>query len=357
MITKETLIALTRSWAIGAVLLVFFLVGLFMVIAPFLEGLVWGVILVFMTWPIYHWLHVKCGIREVVASLCITVGAGVIFLLALVPMTTEIVRELYSISKEANLDSLRSSEKLFSIPLLDVAVRKLHIDDASRLLLETLGTLSLDFTGRAAQLFLKSLTNIGMMIFSSYFLFRYGSRLLRELLIVLSHFSNLNWERIFKLTGGTIRGVVYGALTTAIAQGIIAGIGFYLTTAPIPVLLGFATMFMSFIPFGAPIIYIPTSLYLLLGVGNWFAGVGLLIWGALIVSTVDNILRPLFISQTMKLPLLSVFIGVLGGILAFGLIGLFIGPVLVALAHAAWKEIVDYSTRKDSIQTAALSDI
>ena len=350
MITSGTTVAPAFCWTAGAALSVIVLLGLFLVVAPFLEGLVWGIILVLMTWPIYRWLHIKCRLQESVAAFLMTAGIGVIFVLTAVPVVTELSRELYSISKELSLGTIGDIGQFVSSPALDRAMSWFHFDEVYTLTIKTLSEMSLMATGRATQILLTSLFNIGIMIFSSYFFYHHGSRLLRELQSVLVRYSGLNWQRVFKLTDDTIKGVIYGALATSLAQGILAGVGYSVAGAPVPALLGLVTTLMSFVPFGAPIVYLPVSLYLLLGVGDWPAAVGLLIWCVLVVSTIDNILRPLFISQAMKLPLLLVFMGVVGGIFAFGLIGLFIGPVLVALSHVVWGEIVDSSIEQTELR-------
>lgn len=87
-------------------------------------------------------------------------------------------------------------------------------------------------------------------------------------------------------------------------------------------------------------IYVPVAAYLALKEQSWYAGAGLFIWGVAIVSTIDNLIRPLFISHSTKMPLLLVVISIIGGILAFGLIGLFIGPVVFAVGLAAWQQLV-----------------
>jgi predicted PurR-regulated permease PerM len=137
-----------------------------------------------------------------------------------------------------------------------------------------------------------------------------------------------------------VRGAAYSVLATAIAQGVLAGVGYYVTGAPTPLLLGVLTLFISFVPFGPPFVYIPVTAYLLFGTDlPWYHGVGLAVWGTVVVSTVDNILRPLFISHTTKLSTILVFIGVLGGVASFGLLGVFIGPALIAIAQLFWLEL------------------
>jgi predicted PurR-regulated permease PerM len=104
-----------------------------------------------------------------------------------------------------------------------------------------------------------------------------------------------------------------------------------------PVLLGALTVLIALIPFGAPLVWGSLAIWMLV-TGNLWSGVGLLLWGALAVSWVDNIVRPLVISNATQMPFLLVVFGVLGGVLAFGLVGLFIGPVLLAVSLAIWRE-------------------
>jgi predicted PurR-regulated permease PerM len=114
-----------------------------------------------------------------------------------------------------------------------------------------------------------------------------------------------------------------------------------------PVLLGAVTALIALIPFGAPIVWGSMSIWLLL-TGNMWSGAGLLFWGVFLVSWVDNIVRPLVISNATQMPFLLVVFGVLGGVLAFGLVGLFIGPVLLAVSLALWREWLEHHQIKES---------
>jgi predicted PurR-regulated permease PerM len=102
-------------------------------------------------------------------------------------------------------------------------------------------------------------------------------------------------------------------------------------------LLGAVTALIALVPFGAPLVWGSLSVWLILTGKMWF-GVGLLLWGVVLVSWIDNIIRPLVISSATRMPFLLVVFGVLGGVLAFGLVGLFIGPVLLAVSIALWRE-------------------
>jgi predicted PurR-regulated permease PerM len=137
----------------------------------------------------------------------------------------------------------------------------------------------------------------------------------------------------------TVRATVYGLVVTAIVQAILASLGFWVAGVSYPLLLGALVFLLSFIPFGPPIVWLPAAL-VVLSDGRIGWGIFLLIWGGGVVSSMDNILRPIFIGKAASLPILLVFIGVIGGVMAFGMVGLFTGPVVVAVALALWQDWV-----------------
>jgi predicted PurR-regulated permease PerM len=131
--------------------------------------------------------------------------------------------------------------------------------------------------------------------------------------------------------------VVYGIVCAAFAQGTLAGLGYWAAGLPAPIFLGALTFLVGLVPFVVPFMWAGASLYLFL-TGKTVAAVGLFIWGLTAVSWIDNIVRPLVISGSTRIPFLLVLFGVLGGLAAFGLVGLFIGPVILAVMMAIWRE-------------------
>ena len=131
--------------------------------------------------------------------------------------------------------------------------------------------------------------------------------------------------------------MVYGLVLTALAQGLLAGLGYWAAGVRSPALLAVVTALIALIPFGTPFVWGSIGAWLVLH-GQTAAGVGLLLWGTLVVSWVDNLIRPMVISSASHTPFLLVMFGVLGGVTAFGLIGLFVGPVILAVLMAVWRE-------------------
>jgi predicted PurR-regulated permease PerM len=144
-------------------------------------------------------------------------------------------------------------------------------------------------------------------------------------------------DRLLRLTGATVRGVVYGILGTAIVQGILTALGLWVSGVPRPMMFGVIAGLVSVLPIGAPLVWIPASLWLMSNDDlGW--GIFLGLYGGLVISSVDNIIRPWFISRGAQIPFLITVLGVLGGALAFGLLGIFLGPVLLAIGYTLVNE-------------------
>jgi predicted PurR-regulated permease PerM len=142
---------------------------------------------------------------------------------------------------------------------------------------------------------------------------------------------------LIKVAGDTVRGVIYGILGTAIAQALLAGLGFWIAGVPGAVLLAVLTFFFAVVPFGPPLIWVPAAMWLFTQ-NKTGLGIFMLAWGLLGISSVDNVLRPYLISQGSKMPFALIFCGVIGGALAFGLVGVFLGPTMLAVAFRLIEE-------------------
>ena len=144
-------------------------------------------------------------------------------------------------------------------------------------------------------------------------------------------------ESVLGIINNTVRSVMYGLLGTALAQGLVATIGFAIAGVPAALLLGVATAILSLVPVGPPLIWGGAAIWLFYqGTVGW--GIFMLLWGFFLISGVDNVVKPLLISHGSHLPFILVLFGVMGGVLAFGFVGIFIGPTLLAVGLSLIQE-------------------
>ncbi len=166
-----------------------------------------------------------------------------------------------------------------------------------------------------------------------FFFYRDGPRLSAFVLRLLHRLMGDRAEYYLELVAGTVQRVVNGVIGTAAAQGVLALIGFLIAGVPGAIVLGLVTFMLSLIPMGPPLAWIPATGWLVWK-GEYGMAVFLGVWGTFVISGVDNVLKPYLISRGGNLPLVIVLLGVFGGLIAFGFIGLFIGPTLLAVGYS-----------------------
>ena len=183
----------------------------------------------------------------------------------------------------------------------------------------------------------QGVTQLVLSGFLAFFLLRDAPVLSDRLAIAADRLAGVRGQHLVKVAGDTVRGVIYGILGTAVAQALVAGLGFWIAGVPGAVLLSVLTFFFAVIPFGPPMIWLPAALWLF-AQDKPGLGIFMLLWGGLGISMVDNFLRPFLISQGSKMPFVLIFCGVIGGALAFGLVGVFMGPTMLAVAFRLVEE-------------------
>ncbi|HEY9280259.1 MAG TPA: AI-2E family transporter [Eoetvoesiella sp.] len=203
------------------------------------------------------------------------------------------------------------------------------------------------------------LLTVLFMLITLFFIYKDGARILGQLDIVGERVLPGRWKRFSRVVPATINSTVTGMGLIALGEGVVLGIAYWVVGVPSPVLLGVVTGFMALIPGGAPLSFSLVSLYLV-GSGNAMAGLGLFLWGTIELFIVDKTLRPRLVGGPVKLPFLPTFFGLIGGFKTMGIVGLFVGPVLMALLVAIWREWiheekrVEVPDRVDLVNTAAL---
>lgn len=175
------------------------------------------------------------------------------------------------------------------------------------------------------------------MLIALFFVYRDGESFVAQIDKIGERILPDRWDRISRVVPATITSTVTGMTIIAIGEGIVLGAAYWIAGVPSPVTLGVITAIMAMIPGGAPLSMTLVSLYLVAS-GSWIAGLALFTWGTVELFIVDKTIRPKLVGGPIKLPFLPTFFGLIGGVKTMGFVGLFIGPVLMALLVAIWRE-------------------
>jgi predicted PurR-regulated permease PerM len=318
-----------------------------LVLRPFFSPILWAAILAYVTWPLYCRLRIPFRtFNTTAASLMTLLAVGVVIaplLWLLVLIQHELVDAYGSLTTYLSQGPHTLPAVVRDIPWFgawlqdglnrytsDPAALGREITDGLQAWRGQLGAL-LGGVGR----------NVGRLLvalLTLFFFYRDGDLLVRQIQRVGRRFFDDRLDRFVRAAGVMTRAVVYGLLITALAQGLIAGVGYWIFGLEAPAVLGALTGLLSAAPLlGTAFIWAPLGVGLLLAGDTW-KGILLLAWGTLLVHPTDNVLRPLLISSATRVPFLLVMFGALGGLAAFGLVGVFVGPVLLGVASSAWRE-------------------
>ncbi|HEY8540475.1 MAG TPA: AI-2E family transporter [Steroidobacteraceae bacterium] len=329
----------------------------FSVVRPFLVPLIWGAILAYVAWPAHQRMLRLCRQRATVASLATTLLVTIIIIVPLIWMV--LLVRVEAVSAYNTVQAFLSSHPQLPPVLRDLPGVGPWLQNLLDQLAADPKTISQQFIVLMEESSVEITRLIGgvgrnvaklfFAVLSLFFLLRDGPRVLREARSILEGILGPTVNDYLDAVGSTTQAVVYALMLGALAQGAVAGIGYALFGVKAPVLLGALTALVALVPFGAPVVWVSLGVWLLLTNHIW-QGVGLLLWGMLLVSWMDNIVRPLVISNATRMPFLLVVFGVLGGVLAFGLVGLFIGPVLLAVTLAIWREWLAQHQKPERIE-------
>jgi len=331
--------------ALTMIVLLVLIVGCLLVLQPFLSALAWAVILCTTTWPAYLWLRARLAPREWLAALIMVLVIAITVLAPLVIVGATIAENSERISDAVRGIIDRGPPDppawLKDVPFGETAANywtglatdTARLAAAAKQFFEPMR----GFLIASGAAILNGMLQLTLSIFIAYFLFRDGDAIVERWRAAAARIAGSRGMRLSEVASLTVRGVVVGFLGTALVQGILMAVGLSLAGFESAPLLGVATFFLSPIPVGPPLVWVPAGLWLINeGQTGW--GIFVLLWGFVVVSSVDNIIKPLLISRGSDLPFIIVLLGVLGGAIAFGLIGVFLGPVLLAVGYALLRE-------------------
>ena len=330
----------------------------FWVMAPFWSALFWGAVLAFASWPLMRLLTRWLGGRESLAAGILTLGW---MLLVAVPLVwlgfnlADHVRDAVGLIKDIQVDGLPAAPAwLNSIPFVGERLVATwdSIDQQGAALMVSikpyLGQVGNWLLARSAQIG-GGILELTLSLVFVFFFYRDGPRLAMFAHRLLERLIGERAGYYIELVAGTVQRVVNGVIGTAAAQALLALIGFLIAGVPGARVLGIVTFLLSLIPMGPPLVWIPATAWLAWK-GDYTYAVFLGVWGTFIISGVDNVLKPYLISRGGNLPLVIVLLGVFGGLIAFGFIGLFIGPTLLAVAYSLltdWSATQSQERRED----------
>lgn len=331
---------------IGLLALIGLGIGCFLVLRPFVSALLWALILAYTTWPAFRFLRERARLPAGWAALVMVLAEFLLIGLPIAfaaPTSREEVEALQRGAEQLITEGLPGlATFLAGLPFVGGYVAD-WLSGWDETFAGLFGAIR-PYAGTLAQgglsvllAVLSGIAELLLAIFLAFFFYRDGPAMAAQAERVMEKLGGARTQRLIQLTGNVTRGVVYGLLGTAVVQGAMTAFGLWLAGVPQPVLLGVVAGVISIMPVGAPLVWVPATIWLFVQ-GEWGWGIFMAIYGAAGISSVDNVIRPWLISRGADLPLLLTLLGAIGGVLAFGFLGLFLGPVLLAVGYTLLKD-------------------
>ncbi|MGZ5201110.1 MAG: AI-2E family transporter [Telluria sp.] len=343
--------------------IVLLVIGCLWVLRPFLAAILFAAAVVISSWPMYLILLRRMRGRRTLAALTMTLTLTLLVIIPLALVAYNLADNVGQAYEQITA-ALSQGQLLPPKWVRDVPLAGPWLDKYLRELMSSRDNM-IDFAQRMIDPARHYLLTGGLMLgtgviqvslaaFVSFFLYRDGDTLRRVADVAIRKLVGEGADGVVDIVSQTVRGVMYGLLGTALAQALVAAIGFAIAGVPAVPLLSVLVFVASIAPIGPPVVWIGAALWLFTqGDVGW--GVFMLVWGALLISSVDNVVRPMLISRGSSLPFLLTLLGVLGGVIAFGFVGMFIGPTLLAVGYSfisGWTGAPDMVTMKSDQKKA-----
>ncbi len=328
------------------VVLAILIIGCFLVLQPFVTAILWAAILCATLWPLFlrlrDWLGGRSGLAAMLVVLVMAVTVLAPFVIVGITIADNADRVGDWVQQFVKTGLPEPPGWVAGLPLIgEWAAEKwggfahdtAKLLEAARTYFEPARKVLL----ASGTMLLGGILQLALSIFIAFFLLRDGDAIVDRLHAAVARIAGDRGRHLTGVAAVTVRGVVLGILGTALAQGVLMAIGLALAGFKAAPLLGLVTFFLSPVPIGPPLVWIPAGL-LLLNQGELGWAIFMFVWGTLVVSSVDNVIKPMIISRGSALPFVLVLLGVLGGAIAFGFVGVFLGPVLLAVGYALIKD-------------------
>lgn len=331
---------------IAMLLLAALAAGCFVVLLPFLAPILWALILALVTWPAFLRLQDAVGDRR-------TLAASLMILLLVALLLVPMVVLAFSLAEDAGAFVQRIREFftegtpaappwLAGLPLVgkglaglwrDVAEGTISFGQYIPKIIQPVGNWLVQAGARIG----RAVFELSIGLLTLFFFYRDGADAGRDLVQIAQRIGGERSARVLHVAESTMKGVVYGTVGTAFAQGLLTAIGLAITGVPGAMVLGVIAGFAAFLPAGPVLVWAPAAFWLLAN-GHLISAIFLVAWGGVAVGMSDNVLKPLFIGRESQLHFLMILLGLLGGMMAFGFLGIFLGPTLLAVGHSIVSE-------------------
>jgi predicted PurR-regulated permease PerM len=311
----------------------------------FLPALAWAAVLAIATWPLRRALAER-GMGKTTIAILLTLVLAIVLVLPLIGLGIQAAHESGAIMRwiaDIRQNGLGTPQWLGRLPLVGSSLvawwqANLAEPGAAQALFgraEASGMVS--FTRTLGVQVANRLTILVFTLLTLFFLYRDGTTAMQQALAIAERLFGPPGEQRAKDLVDAVRGTVNGLVLVGLGEGVLLGIAYAVVGLSHAVLFGLITALLATVPFGAPVVFIACALYLL-AQSHTSAAVGLLVFGVLVTFVADHFVRPILIGSSTRLPFLWVLLGIFGGLESFGLVGLFLGPAIIAVLLAIWRE-------------------
>lgn len=330
----------------GRIVLITVLVGLAIwLLRRFLPALAWAGVLAIATWPVRQWL-IDQGVTRSIAALSLTLLGGTLIVGPLLILAVQMGREAVVIVqavRDLKENGLGTPEWVGQLPFVGGILTSwwaAHLADpnAAKELLSRAESMGVIEWGRSfGRELVGRLVILVFTLLTLFFAYRDGPTIIDQTRIIGERLFGPSGERLGGEAVVAVRATVNGLVLVGFAEGALLGIAYVMAGVSHPVLFGFATGLLATVPFGAPLVYVIACLTL---IAQSRFGVAALIFlfASVVVFIADHFVRPALIGASTRLPFLWILLGIFGGLETFGLIGLFLGPAIMAAVMAIWRE-------------------
>jgi predicted PurR-regulated permease PerM len=310
----------------------------------FLPGLAWAAVLAIATWPLRERLLRK-GMRSTAAAITLTLIVGLVIIVPIIVVAIQVAREADLIIEWVRAfkhTGLGTPDWLYKLPLIGGYLGPWwqdHLGDpgAAKDLLGRIESAGLTRTSGIGRQLVSRAVILGVTLLTLFFVYRDGPRIVEQMSFISDRLFGHGARQLGKEAIATVRASVDGLVLVGLGEGALLGIAYGLAGLRHPVLFGLATGIFAIIPFGAPVVMVAACIALA-AQSQVAAALIILLFGSIVIFVGDHFVRPAVIGMSTRVPFLWILLGIFGGLETFGLLGLFIGPAIMSVALAIWRE-------------------